>query len=492
MTESPDLPTGPAPRVPTGVDGLDTLLRGGWLRGGTYILTGMPGTGKTLLGNQFCFATVALGGRAVYVTVLTESHSRMVLHLSSLGFFQPEAVGRSLHYVSGSAALKGEGLTGLNRLIFRAVREHDATTLVLDGLSAAEEYAESRLAFREFLHALCVQSALAGCTTLLLTGRPPDGEDSQFALVDGVVALSLDVLGLKAVRGVEVPKFRGGAQLPGRHAFDISDAGVRVFPRAEALYFHPPAEVADPRQRLRFGLPWLDTMLTGGLVRDTSTLLFGAPGTGKTLLGLHFLDEGARREEPGMYLGFQEMPSRLLQAAGGVGLDLRAHVAEGRVHLETQVDVEAPPDALVQRLLAHVEQHRVRRLFLDGLVTFAQESMPPERLPRFLVAVMNMLRERHVTVLIAQETHTLVGPEPSTPQAGLEAVVDNIILLRFVELRARRHRLLSVLKMRESDNDSSLRLYAIGTEGITAHDDASRRRKRPTRPRATGKRGGRA
>ncbi len=51
MTDTSSPPGEQAPRVSSGVPGLDTLLGGGWLRGGTYIITGAPGTGKTLLGN---------------------------------------------------------------------------------------------------------------------------------------------------------------------------------------------------------------------------------------------------------------------------------------------------------------------------------------------------------------------------------------------------------------------------------------------------------
>jgi circadian clock protein KaiC len=78
-------------RIPTGVPGLDTVLRGGFLRGGIFIVQGSPGAGKTILGNQICFHHVGKGGRALYVTLLAENHARMLLHIGQLGFFE-EAV----------------------------------------------------------------------------------------------------------------------------------------------------------------------------------------------------------------------------------------------------------------------------------------------------------------------------------------------------------------------------------------------------------------
>ena len=71
---------GPQPltRVPTGVAQLDIILDGGFLKGGSYIVAGAPGTGKTIFGNQACFNHVAAGAKALYVTLLAESHARMI------------------------------------------------------------------------------------------------------------------------------------------------------------------------------------------------------------------------------------------------------------------------------------------------------------------------------------------------------------------------------------------------------------------------------
>ena len=470
MTE-PQLPSGPAQRVSSGVTGLDTLLNGGWLYGGTYILTGSPGTGKTILGNEFCFSAVAGGGRAVYVTVLAESHGRMLQHLEPMRFFRPEVVGKSLHYISGYATLKAEGLAGLGRLLFKSVREYQATVLVVDGLSAVEESAESRLAFREFLHSLCVHNALAGCTSLLLTGTVENAANPQFAMVDGVVMLSAQLQGLKMVRNVEVQKFRGSAQIAGKHTFDITHDGLRIYPRTEALYARQPDVEPDPGNRLRFNVPRLDEMIGGGLVAYSNTLLFGSPGGGKTLLGLHFLAEGARKGESCLYYGFTETGPRLRMKASCVGLDLEPLVNSGRLRLEARVSVETLPDGLVQDLLGLVEQHRPQRLVLDGIEPFLRnESIEPQRSARFVTALTNELRARRVTVVMTQQSNNLFGPELNASLEGVEAIIDNIVFVRFVEMRSQFYRMISVMKMRESDNDPALRLFSVTSRGIHVED----------------------
>lgn len=461
-----EVPEEPAQRVSSGVSGLDTLLHGGWFRGGTYIITGAPGSGKTILGNQFCFSTVARGGNAVYATVLAESHGRMMQHLESLSFFRREAVGRSLHYVSGYATLKAEGLQGLNRLLFHAVREHQASALVLDGLPAVEEIAESKLAFREFLHGLSVHNGLAHCTTLMLTNHPGAPVEPHFALVDGVLVLGSEAKGLHSVRSMEVTKLRGTGQVVGRHAYVITDEGLHVYPRIEALRVQQSSVVPDPRRRLAFGVPGLDTMVGGGLIAGSSTLLFGSPGSGKTLLGLHYLATGARQGEPGLFFGFSETPERLIQKAALVGLHLRPLVDKGLVVLESRASTETLPDALAEELLARVDRHRIQRLVVDGMEPFTHELVDASRTARFFSAISHMLLDRHVTPIWTQQTPSLFGPDLYTTPSEVAAIVDNVIFLRYVEMRSQLYRMLSVMKMRESDNDSSLRLFSITDKGI--------------------------
>ncbi|MEA2529068.1 MAG: circadian clock protein KaiC [Thermomicrobiales bacterium] len=73
-------------RVPTGVAGLDEVLRGGWVAGDLYLVAGPPGTGKTTLGNQLAFAHAARGETAIFVTLLTETHDMMIARMLSFSF----------------------------------------------------------------------------------------------------------------------------------------------------------------------------------------------------------------------------------------------------------------------------------------------------------------------------------------------------------------------------------------------------------------------
>src|SRR5947209_10620958 len=125
-------------RFSSGIAGLDRILGGGFFVGGHYLVIGPPGAGKTILGNQMCFYHISTGGRAIYLSLLAETSSRLLATLEPFGFYIPDAVGDALSYFSGSAVLEREGLEGLLTLIRGETRSRRATLLVMDGTAVVD------------------------------------------------------------------------------------------------------------------------------------------------------------------------------------------------------------------------------------------------------------------------------------------------------------------------------------------------------------------
>ena len=156
------------PRLVTGIDGLDTILEGGLPDGGSHH-QGPPGAGKTILANHVCFNHAARGKRGLYVTVLAESHARMLAHLQRMAFFDPGAVPDGVCYVGAFSALEEGGLDALTTLIRNELHRRSATLLVVDGLMSARESAGADREFNKFIHGLQLIAASAGAVVLLLT-----------------------------------------------------------------------------------------------------------------------------------------------------------------------------------------------------------------------------------------------------------------------------------------------------------------------------------
>ena len=460
-------PHGPE-RVITRVPRLDYILKGGLFAGGTYVLMGPPGSGKTIIANQIAYGHLdETKGSCVYVTLLVESHARMIEHLSTLEFYREEYVGKHVIYVSGYGALRTDGLTGLLALIRRTVRERDATMLVLDGLESVAECAPDVQTFREFVHDLQGFTNLVRCTTLLLTNKR-DRMHVENGLVDGVIELTDTVLGPRAIRELTVHKFRGSDYLRGRHEVEIQSRGILIHPRTEIQVDRPPETATENRVRMPLGIKSLDQMIEGGVLSGSATALLGAPGTGKTMIGLTFLVEGACRGQKGTYFGFYEPPPRLMEKAAQVGIELEKYVDKGLIDLLWQPPLEHMMDSLAEQLLERLRENETdgrRRLFIDGIEGFRAAGVYPDRMPRFLSAFTNQLRMLDVTTMISEELD-LFSPTIAMPNPELANVVESVFLLRYVELKSQLHRLISILKMRESDYDTSIREFKITDDGI--------------------------
>ena len=284
-------------------------------------------------------------------------------------------------------------------------------------------------------------------------------------MVDGIIELREHVHDLRAYRELRVRKLRGVPHLRGGHIFDISHRGIRVYPRVEALYGTPSGEDRCSDSTVSSGIPQLDRMLGGGMKCGTTTLVLGPSGAGKTTLGLHYLAATPKGSRSVLF-GFYETPSRLLEKARKLNLRLDSRLKRGDLELVWQPSTEQNVDALVERLLQAVDRNSATRLFIDGLDGFQRATIHPERVHHVFTAIANELRIRGVTTLYTFEVPKFIGPSFDSPVTGVSALAENLIYLRFVELRSHLYRLLSVLKVRDSSYDSSLREFHITSDGI--------------------------
>ncbi|MFL5320104.1 MAG: RAD55 family ATPase [Myxococcaceae bacterium] len=464
MSDSASLPP-PPERVPTGVKGLDHVLGGGVFKSGIYILGGQPGVGKTILANQACYHHVKHGGRALYITLLAETHARMLGQLQTLSFFDPAAVGTSVLYVNGFSPLVSEGLQGLLQLVRRVVRDHKATLLVLDGMVTAEHLANSNIDYKRFINELQTWVGVIGCTVLLLTSGHDEAKVMpEHTMVDGIIELQLETRRARTMRFIQISKFRGSGFNEGRHAYAISDDGIAIYPRLEAVC-EERGHVSIGPEQLPSGIPGLDELIGGGIAQRSTTLLLGSSGAGKTLCGLQFLAEGIRRKDSCMHFGFFESPPALLETARRFGFDFEKALKKDLLAIEWRKPSEQVLDELGQHLLQVVQERKVTRLFIDGLVGFKDQEFP-ERVSGFFSALCTELQRRGVTTFITEETRELYVQNIVVPTGGVSAIFQNIFFLRQNVGSAEAQRIISVMKTRESAHTATPHTFTIGDSGV--------------------------
>jgi circadian clock protein KaiC len=460
-------------RFATGVPGLDTVLGGGVFDGGIYIIQGAPGAGKTILGNQICFAQAAQGRNALYITLLAESHARMIEHMRRMTFFDEAAIPDRMSYVGAFKTLEDDGLRGLLDVVRREVRTRKASILVLDGLITVHEKARSELELKKFIHELQTQAAFSNCTMFLLTSAfDADAHPPEHTMVDGLIELQTSLHGRRAERSLQVHKLRGSWFMGGKHAYRITENGHGVYPRVEALLETPSVWDSADGPMVSVGIVGVDKMLGGGVDTHSVTVVLGPSGSGKTTAALQFLT-GGPADEPAMLFGFHENPMALRIKADSLKLPLKAR--GDKITLLWRPQTEAVLDEVAIELLSSIKQHGIRRLVIDGIEGFSKLTDEKTRIGSFLSALCNELRALGVTTLATAETDH-AGMTPGQPlkgvnQTGLSAVAENIIALHLAALRSENHRLMTILKSRDRRTDMHMRRFEILDGGISLDAD---------------------
>lgn len=452
-------------RLTTGVPGLDVVLGGGLEAGSTTVLAGAPGTGKTIVAQQMCFANATEAHRAVYYTTMSEPHSKLIRHLEKFKFFHADQLETRVEYLHLGDLLRRQSPHPLESLVdeiaHKAVDEQP-TLVVIDSAKALRDFADDRdlrMAFYDLTSRLAHTDA-----ALLLLGEYASEEMAsgvEFSLADTIVQLAYEPREPIDRRWVRVVKQRGNHHLEGKHTFRITPGGFEVFPRIETLDAEAAAEVTG---RLHSGVAGLDELMGGGISCGEATVVLGPSGIGKTILSLRFVTEGLAQGQRCLYVTFQDTSEQLVKMAAGFAWDLATARDEGRLVIQHVPLGELDLDILataIRRELAHGPIHRV---VIDSLAELVFAAREAERFPAYVRSLTGLIRAAGASLIITSETTTL-GPTPE-PVGGVTFLFHNVIMLRYIELATDTGRALNIVKMRNSHHNTKLHQFTINAHGL--------------------------
>lgn len=454
----------------SGVPGLDDILGGGIPELSFNLIAGPPGGGKTTLAHQIMFALATPARPALYFTVLGEPPLKMLRYQQQFGFFDSDAVQRSVRFVN----LSDEALSGdLESVLARIVVEVEACAPALvfvdsfrSVVLATDSGGRVHNGVQQFMQKLGLLMTSWHATTFLIGEYlKKSGASPVFTVADGLIWLNQSVKRNSTVRKMEVLKMRGQGPLPGLHTFRISAAGIETFPPArDASVTTEAAERvvhAPLLERLGIGVPELDRMLGGGLPKGYSVLVAGPSGSGKSILAAAFLAEGARVGETGVIAAFEQRPSR---SRNRMVADL---IESGSVGL---VDSRAPDlsiDEVVKLLLSEIDRLKATRVVIDSLSGFELAIAPTfrEDFRESLSRMVTALAAVGVSVMMTSELEDRYTDLRFSPY-GTAFLTDAIILQRYIEVDSRLRRVIAVVKVRASWHSDELRLFHIDDAGL--------------------------
>ncbi len=468
--------------IDTGVPQLDQILGGGIVRHSLLLIAGLAGAGKTVLACQIAFAAAHRGERVLFVTAFSEPHDKLISNLRHFEFFDQNMIGDRIKLLNLQHQL-ATSADEARETIVREARAQRAKLVVLDGFQAVSVSSETPQTPHVFLYDLNAKLSLLGITTVITYNVAHDGDTSrpELTAVDGIISLSQELAGDQAIRVLQVVKQRGANPLLGRHSIKIDNSGIVCYPRQEAITI--PQDIAPTDDRVSFGVPALDAMLNGGLNGGTNTVIAGAEGVGKTLLGLHYVMQGISRGESAMFITLHETAQQLIMKGRQFGFALQPALDSGLLRIRHYSVAELNVDMVAQELRDAVNLRRIERLVIDGLYDIELPLLQTKRAHGYFASLITFLRNNQISTCITLEIDPLIGRELSFAGKTFSALAENVVLMRRSEINGQLVGSVGVIKMRFSSHDRLFHEYTIEPTGlqvaqetITAHATSRRRR----------------
>lgn len=235
----------PIERVESGITGLDQLLNGGIPKRNVVLLSGGPGTGKTIFGQQFLYHGLLKKDPGVLV-VLEEHPVQVRINMAQFGWdvrrYETDglfAIVDAFTAGIGEAAKHEkyvvrtiDDVQALIEVLKKAIRDLGAKRVVIDSVSTL--YMTKPSIARGVMMLLKRALSGLGCTSILVsqvsvTERGFGGPGVEH-VADGIIRLDLDEIDGRLYRSLLVYKMRGTAHSMARHPFDITDKGIIVYP----------------------------------------------------------------------------------------------------------------------------------------------------------------------------------------------------------------------------------------------------------------------
>jgi circadian clock protein KaiC len=426
------------------------------------VVAGEPGTGKTIFALQMLFHQARQGKKCLYLTTLSEPTLKLISYMQQLTFFDEALIASNRVVIADvGSVVRRKGLQETLTEITSRVEAHQPTVVVIDSFKALRDVAGASPAMRTFVYDVAVHLSAWGAVSLLVGEYTAEEIVNlpEFAIADGIIRLSNRRQELSAVREVEVLKLRGANVVTGAHFFEIDRGGLAFFPRVRSPE-GPIEEPETPDERVGTGAAGLDDMLGGGLPRASASVVQGGTGTGKTLLGLQFLLEGARKGEPGVHFTLEETTNQLRRIAQSFGWDLPALEEQKLFTFSYVSPVELSTDRFLDRARQDVERLGARRAVLDSLTTMALGVPSQRRFKELVYAVTKHFRAAGVTLNMNMEIPDLLGSAQLSGH-GVSFAADNVIQLKYVEVDGCLERAISVLKARGVRHATDVRRLRI-------------------------------
>lgn len=464
---------GSVKKLVTGIPGFDLICEGGLPEGRTTLLSGTAGSAKTVFAAQFLAEGILKSEQSGVFITFEESPEDIRRNMLGFGWDIADWE-KQKRWVFVDASIRpgmetvvsGEyDLGALLARIEHAVRTVKARRVAVDSLGAIFNQLPNPSVVRNELFRTASALRRMNVTALLTAERLQEfGEIARYGVeefvADNVIILRNTLEEERRRRTVEILKFRGTNHQKGEYPFTVSQGeGVIILPLSAIELKQKSSDV-----RVTSGNTELDRMCGGGFFRDSIILVSGATGTGKTLVTTQFIAGAAKRGERCLLFAFEESREQLFRNAHGWGHDFGKMESDGHLRVICEYpEVLGLEDHLI-RIKACIEEFKPNRVAVDSLSALERVSTD-KWFREFVIAVTSHIKHKEITGLFTATAPSLLGGS-SVTESHISTITDSIILLRYIEMLGEIRRGVTVLKMRGSAHEKSIREIMIDHQGM--------------------------
>jgi len=464
-----DRPRVELPKSPTGITGFDEVSKGGLPTGRPTLVSGPPGSGKSLFALQFLVHGATHCGEPGLYLGFEGDRGDLAADVGALGIDLAGLEQNGVLLIDAQAMEREAIETGefdLEALMVRvafAVEKVGAKRVALDSLESLFAAFGNRPALVRSELLRLFRWLKDRDLTAVITGERTEEtlirHGMEEYLSDCVVLLDHRVVDEVATRRLRILKYRGSTHGRNEYPFLIGPDGLEVLP-ITSLGLNQ--QVSS--DRLTTGIAGLDEMLGGqGVYRASSILVSGTSGTGKTTIAASFASAACQRGEKVLFFSFEESESEILRNMASVSLDLAGWVERGLLHFHCQRPTTLGLEDHLATMRRKVDQIAPTLVVIDPVSSLSRGTSQLD-VSAMLMRQIYYLKSAGITAVMTSLTEG--GDDLEHTELNISSLVDTWLLTITMPSSGERNRGLYVLKSRGMAHSNQIREFLLSSEGV--------------------------